>query len=254
MARWQFFSRYLIAMALTASVAQAAPPAKNGGSEDLKKAQEILQEDFKQLSEAHKTLMQAQGNLKTANQNLAVAKEKAEAAQEREVGLESLMAEQKAARREFKDASDPVLAELRKSDTWAAAKKRVDGAKNRPGAKASDIAQDAMAVTLLERETIENDAKLKPLRDKSHAADKAVTEARAKIRAAIPEANEVKTAELEVEKYKGELKKSQMFVGQLLQKAGYDQAVANREAQEAQLMQLMQRSRQGGKGGGKGRK
>jgi|GEM_PF-3401247 len=238
-----------------ADFVQAAPPKGATNSEDLKKAGEALQEDYKQFVEAQKMLAQAQASVKAANQNLAAAKEKAEAAQERTFGLDKLLLEQKAAKKDLKDGSEPVLEELRKTPQWAEAKKRADGAKNKVAGKTggTTAAQDSMAVTLLERDTIENDARTKPLKQKVQEADKAVLEARAKIKAAIPSDNDVKTAELEVEKYKGELRQAQQYVGQILQKAGYDQAVLNREQQEAHLMQLMSRMKSGGKGG-KGRK
>ncbi len=230
----------------------AAPPKSSKSSantEDIKKAGEILQADLKQLGDAQRTLMQAQASLKAANQSLVAAKEKAEAAQERSVGLDKLLLEQKAAKKDLKDGSEPVLAELHKTPQYEEAKRKADAAKNKVAGKSGGTtAADAMAVGLLERETIENDPRTKPLKEKAAASDKAVLEARAKVKASIAEDNGVKTAEIEIEKYKGELRQAQQHVAQLMQKAGYDQAVLNREQQEAQLMQLMSRSK-GGKGG-----
>lgn len=241
----------------------AAPPKGNAstqkGQEDVKKANEIVQQDMKQLAEGQKLLQQAQNNIKAANKNLAAAKEKAEANQERTLGFDKLLADQKAARKELKDASEPVLEALHKTEAYAEAKRKADAAKTRMTSRSSDsssdekkhvdmtAAQDSMAVTHLERETIETDPKTKPLKERLVAADKAVLEARGKIKANIANDNEVKTAEIELEKYRGELRQAQNYVGQLLQKAGYDQAVANKEMQEAHLMQLMQRSRSRGR-------
>ncbi len=241
----------------------AAPPKSSASTqkaqEDVKKANEAVQQDMKQLAEGQKLLQQAQNNIKAANKNLAAAKEKAEANQERTLGFDKLLADQKTARKELKDASEPVLDALHKTEAYAEAKRKAEAAKARMATKSSDsssdekktvdtaTAQETMAVTHLERETIETDPKTKPLKEKLVAADKAVLEARGKIKANIPNDNDVRTAESELEKYRGELRQAQNYVGQLLQKAGYDQAVANKESQEAHLMQLMQRSRSRGR-------
>lgn len=229
---------------LWADLAHAAPPKSSSNSADVKKAGENLQADMKQLGEAQRMLVAAQANLKAANLNLTSAKEKAEAAQERSVGLDKLLLEQKAAKKDLKDGSLPVLAEIEKTPQYEEAKRKAEAAKGKKGAEA---AQDAMAVTHLERDAIEHDPRTKPLKEKVAAADKAVLDARAKIKAGVHEDNGVKTAELEIEKYKGELRQAQQYVGQLMQKAGYDQAVLNREQQEAQMMQMMSRMKSRGR-------
>ena len=240
----------------------AAPPKANGttqkAQEEVKAAATVLQADLKQLTEAQRAQAQAQAAVKAAVKGEADAKLKAQATHERSVGLEKLLAEQKAAKKDFKESSEPVLEVLRKSDAYSQAKKKAEAAKSRlPTLKASssaaaDAAFESNAVAHLESETIEKDAQLKPLKDRVTLADKAATEARAKIHKLTASDGGVQTAQVELEKSKADLKQANQHVGQMLQKAGYDQALVNKEQQEAQMLQLMDRMKsQKGKGKGK---
>ncbi len=237
----------------------AAPPKSNGAAqkaqEEVKAAATVLQADLKQLTEAQRAQAQAQAAVKAAIKGEADTKLKAQATHEQAVGLGQILAEQKAAKKAYKEASDPVLEALRKSDAYSHAKKKAESAKFRlPTLKAgssaaADAAFESNAVTHLEFETIEKNAQLKPLKDRATQADKAATAARAKIHSLTASDDGVKTAQVELEKSRTDLKQANQHVGQMLQKAGYDQAVVNKEQQEAQMLQLMDRMKsQKGKG------
>ena len=262
---WAFFGS-------TASDVMAQAKGKTNGAtqqqqEQAKQALEILQEDAKQLAQAEQQMAAAMSTVKKAVKSVDESEKKAQAQLERSMGLDKLLAEQRAAKREVKDASDPLLEEFHKSDTYAHAKAKADAAKQRLSQLKSnsnlsadeksraerDAADESMSVSRAEQEFLENHPKVKDLKANATKIDKEMAALRAKIHHAVDNDNGVQTAEVELEKARAEFKQASKAVALLRQKAGFDRAVAVKEQQEAQMSQLLDRMKSQ-KGGGKGRK
>lgn len=236
--------------------------------EQAKQATELLQADVQQLNVAEQQMAAAMANVKKAVKSAEEAEKKAQAQHERSMGLDKLLADQRAAHKDLKDASEPLLKEFHKSEDYATATAKAETAKQRLAQLKSntslsaadktrverEAAEDSLGVSLAEKNFLEEHPKLKDLRSSSAKIDKEMSALRAKIHAAVDSDNSVKTAEVELDKARAEFKQAQQTVGQLRQKAGFDRAVAVKEQQEALMAQMLERMQSQRGRGGRGRK
>ncbi len=236
--------------------------------EQAKQATELLQADVQQLNVAEQQMAAAMANVKKSVKSAEEAEKKAQAQHERSMGLDKLLADQRAAHKDLKDASEPLLNEFHKSEDYAKAKAKAETAKQRLAQLKSntslsaadktraerEAAEESLGVSLAEKNFLEEHPKLKDLRSNSAKIDKEMSALRAKIHAAVDSDNSVKTAEVELDKARAEFKQAQQTVGQLRQKAGFDRTVAVKEQQEALMAQMLERMQSQRGRGGRGRK
>lgn len=176
--------------------------------QDVKKAQNLVKDEAKQLSAAQQALRQAQAKENEARHHLEEARKRAESQHKSSLNFDDAVAEQARAQEAFDDAKVPILKAFQGKPEYKAAQDRVEAAKARSESIRDDSSlseearqkalaeaiRDKLAVKELEQSTVDGERKLKPLRDKLADAHDNVARLHAKVNEAVEADTEVKSA------------------------------------------------------------
>lgn len=177
-------------------------------TEEAQRAQKELQSEERELADAEKDLTQVQAALKNAGREEEATRDRVETAQGRTIGIDRAIREQTEAKKSFDAAAAPVLAALKDSAAYKAAKTRAEKghqelkqiaaqteltAEERRRREAAANA-DALAIANLEKETLDGHADIKALKTNADEAAQRVQELRSRIKSAVDKDSTVRAA------------------------------------------------------------
>lgn len=214
--------------------------------QDLQRAKQDLEKEEKDLREAQRHLADAQAKVKAAGRAEQDARESAEAKHGRAHGLDKALADQEEARKAYDALATPLLATIKESPVYKTAKARAEAAheelkkiranselsydeKRRLEASAS---QRALATTDIERDALNADPKIKPVKEKLDFTLHKVADIRGKIKSLVDQDSAVKSAHANTEKARTEVESAQARVNQESQKVAAARGKLSREAAE----------------------
>ena len=176
--------------------------------QDVKKAQNEVKDEAKELSAAQQKLLQAQAKENETRHQLEVARQRVESEHKSSLGLDSALAEQTREQEALDAAKTPILQALKAKPEYQTAQERVAVAKARSKAlrdgdeslseearqKAlAETSRDKLAVKELEQAAIAAEPKLKPLRDNLANAQEKVAHLSAKLKEKVDADSEVQS-------------------------------------------------------------
>ncbi|MBC7817447.1 MAG: hypothetical protein IAG10_11200 [Planctomycetaceae bacterium] len=178
-----------------------------GQKKDVKKAQNHVADEVKDLTKAQQALRQAEAKEREARHSLEEARTRVEAQHKGSLGFDKALEEQTQAKQDFDDAKAPVLQALKAQPEYQAAQERVAAAKVRSKALKEDsslseearqkalaeASRDMLAVSELEQSAFDAELKLKPQRDNLANIRTRVANLHAKLKDAVEADSEVKS-------------------------------------------------------------
>lgn len=213
-------------------------------AEDVQRVQKELQGEERELADAEKDLTQAQAALKNAGREEDATRDRVEATQGRTIGIDRAIQAQTEAKKSFDTAAAPVLAALKESAAYKAAKARADKGHQelKQVAAQTDLTADerrrreaaanvdALAVANLEKETLEGHADVKALKGSADEAAQRVQELRARIKSAVDKDSTVRSAHDATSKARDAVETAQRRVAQQRNKVASARAKLAKES------------------------
>ncbi len=213
-------------------------------TEDVQRVQKELQGEERELADAEKDLAQAQAALKNAGREEDATRDRVEATQGRTIGIDRAIQVQVEAKKGFDTAAAPVLAALKESAAYKAAKTRSDKGHQelKRIAAQTDLTvderrrretaanADALAVANLEKETLDGHADVKVLKVSADEAAQRVQELRARIKSAVDKDSAVRSAHDATSKARDAVEVAQRRVAQQRTKVANTRAKLAKES------------------------
>lgn len=220
--------------------------------DDVQEAQKKLQEDQKELAAAGKELDKLQDRVKKVTKELQDVRKEVEAKLESSMGLQKLLDEQAGAQKRFDEVARPLLDELKKSPAYETASKTAESAKSRLKSlredktlpekdrlqKVTQANLEALAVSKLERETLDADPKAKEMKGELSAVQQRVSGLRDRIRTSVESDSEFKTAKKAFDKAKDDIEKAETRLTKLREEVSQSQRKLAQEQAQLQKAQL----------------